>query len=329
MISSKAALLVTAAVLAVTTAASGQTAFDVWLNPQLGELDVELEYDGRAHFNADVGGQTAQMHMVRHGFRVRAPVFQNERDEWSVTLRAKALDIDTDARIPGTCTPFPDHLWDIGAGVTYRHRFDNDWIAGADLSITSPSDQPYNSVDEVNVRATAFARIPHGESNAWLLYLNYSNAREFAPGIPLPGFGYQFEATDSLRGLVGLPVTALHWEPIERLTLEGRYFVPRTVFTRISYRVLDEVRLYAGYEWDSEHYFRHDRRDNNYRLSYYEQRVVGGVRVEFNEHVTVDLLGGFAFERFWFEGENYGDRDRHRLNLDDGPLLRLQLAVRI
>ena len=45
-------------------------------------------------------------------------------------------------------------------------------------------------------------------------------------------------------------------------------------------------------------------------------------------YVRFQALGGWAFDRFFFEGDRYEDRGFNRLEIADGPFLRIQLGVR-
>jgi hypothetical protein len=44
--------------------------------------------------------------------------------------------------------------------------------------------------------------------------------------------------------------------------------------------------------------------------------------------VDLDVSGGFAFDRFWFEGEDFDDRGFNRINLTDGPFASANIRVR-
>ena len=72
------------------------------------------------------------------------------------------------ARFPEAGGRFPSELWDAIAGLSYRHKFDNGWIGGLAVTGGSASDEPFNSLDEVYVRAVAMLRVPQGERNAWI-----------------------------------------------------------------------------------------------------------------------------------------------------------------
>ncbi|MBN1510955.1 MAG: hypothetical protein JXB13_02990, partial [Phycisphaerae bacterium] len=300
-----------------------------YLQPEVGRQSARGTYATHGYFNENTSQENAKLHMMRFDLRGSVPVFQNEHDEWLVTGRVKLLDIDTSARLQREDSAFPGHLWDVNAGLVYRHKFDNGWIAGGEFSFGSASDEPFASGDEIVVSATGFLRIPHGESNAWLFFLNYFNNRQFLPDLPIPGFGYEINAGSSFSALAGVPFTWVRWEPIDRLSLEASYILPRRVRAQIGYRILESLKVYAGYAWDNERFLRHDRNDDDDRLFYFEQRVSAGVRWDILESVWLDFSGGFAFDRFFFEGEDYGDRGDDRLDVGDGPFLMLQVGVEL
>jgi hypothetical protein len=318
-----------AVIAAMLPLARAQDQARQWFSPRLGEATLRADYGFTTSFNEPVARQGSKMHMSRHDFRLSFPLRQSERHEWTLQTSSAALDIDSGARLPDTLERFPGELWDVRVGTTYRHLFDNDWLGGGNLTIGSPSDRPFASGDEMRVAATGFLRVPHGERNAWLFLLNYANDRDFLPNVPIPGFAYQYEPSDRLSALVGIPMTVARWEPIERLTLEASYFMPRTVHAQVGYRLLQPLQLYAGFDWTNQRFFRHDRWDDDDRLFYFEKRVALGARWNIRENIWLDLAGGWAFDRFWFEGEDYGDRGDNRLDLSDGPVVKLQLGLRM
>jgi len=46
-------------------------------------------------------------------------------------------------------------------------------------------------------------------------------------------------------------------------------------------------------------------------------------------HVGFELAGGYAFDRFYFEGENYSDRHDNRIDVGAGPFVSARLNVRL
>jgi len=322
------------ATLCLVAATQAQEPFRDWLKPRLGEMEASADYTAEHYFDENVEDQDTELGFTGHDLRLRVPLWQNDRHELSLGSRIKVLDVDTDAWFPGSSSPFrrddfPDHLWDLRLDGTYRHKLDNGWIAGGHLSLGSPSDKPFASLDEVAVSASGFLRIPDGERNAWVFFLNYASNREFCPHIPLPGVAYQFEPDENFSALLGLPYTSLRWKPIDTVIVDASYFIPRTVRTRVSYLPVETVRLYVGYDWTNQRYLRHDRQDDDDRLFYYEQRVKGGVRWDLTEWLYVDLNGGYAFDRMFFEGERFDDRWDSRLDIGDGPFAAARVGIRL
>ncbi len=319
--------------LTATTAQAQNDVARYFLNPNVGQAETTLEYSTEYNFGEDIGGQGTEMRFAEHDMRLRFPIWQDETREWTMSTRLKSLDFDTDAwlpddRIPFVGDDFPDHLWDIRLGTTYRQKLENDWLMGVDFTIGSPSDRPFASGNEIAVNTNGFLRIPDGDNNAWVFFLNWSNNREFWQYIPLPGAAYQYRPDDKLDLMVGLPFSSVRYRPLEWLEMDAFYFVPRTVRGRISLLPTENLRFYTGYEWGNERYFRHDRDDNDDRLFYDEQRVKAGVRWDITEALYVDFSGGYAFNRFFFEGEEYDDRHDSRINVGDGPFAAIQLVYR-
>ncbi len=319
--------LVVAAWMGYATPAVAQK-YEVLFSPRIGQQKMWVEYEALTYFNVDVDRQDEQLHMVRHDFDIGLPLVQDEQRELLMTMRARAMDLDTDALLPDTWDPLPNTLWDVRIGAMYRHRLNNDWLLGVHAEFGSASDRLFASTEEYVGTATGFLRIPHGDSNAFLFLVNYSSIRSFWPHIPLPGFGYEITAEDRLRLLLGVPMTNVFWEPVEGLELEGMYLIPRRVHAKVGYRIVDPLKVYAGFDWSNQRFLRHDRDDYDDRLFYYEKRVAGGVRWDIVHNVWLDCSAGWAFDRFFFEGEDYDDRGDNRINIDDGPFIMLQVGMK-
>ena len=73
---------------------------------------------------------------------------------------------------------------------------------------------------------------------------------------------------------------------------------------------------------------RHGRRKESNRLWYFEKRLVAGVRWQVRDRCHLDFSGGYAFDRFFFEGERYEDRSFNRLDVSGGVFLGVQIVWR-
>ncbi|MFP4052322.1 MAG: outer membrane protein [Phycisphaerae bacterium] len=311
--------------LAATAAAQPQRH---WLDMRFGRQKTRVSFNSRGYWDREVKEQDTEMGLQRHEVRIAAPIFQDETQELSAGVAYTGWNVDTAAVLPDTGESFPSCLHDVRISMDYRRKLDNDWVWGAGVTVGSPSDRPFASNEEISVTARSFLRIPHGDRNAWLIMLAFSNVRDFAPYVPLPGVGYHWRPNDRTSILAGFPFSMVRWEPVEKLLVEASWLMLRNVRAKVSYELLDGVRVYGLFEWDSERFFRHDRGDEDDRLQYYEKRAGGGVEIELHENITLDLSGGYAFDRFFFEADEYDDRDENRLELQDGAFAGVQVNFR-
>ena len=188
------------------------------------------------------------------------------------------------------------------------YKFSNGWSTGGEVTFGSASDRPFASVDELTASVMAFLRIPVGEHNAWLFSLMYSPTGEL--NFPVPGVAFYWQPSDSFNATIGVP-TKIWWHPTEDLTLEASWMPLTTVRAKASYHMWGGICVYTAYDMGNESYFLYDSPDSRDRFFYYDQRVTGGVRLEFGRQCVLDLCGGYAFDRHYFEGiteRDTGDR---------------------
>jgi hypothetical protein len=60
----------------------------------------------------------------------------------------------------------------------------------------------------------------------------------------------------------------------------------------------------------------------------FEQRVIGGVRWGIWRHVTLDMNAGYAFGRYFAEGQNQGGDLHDRVDVQPGAFLGISLRGR-
>lgn len=308
--------------------AHAQQEFLNLLAPELGNLPVRSDYRITTFPDQPVARQSAELGWLQQDFSLSVPLRQSPTDEWYASLRVRNQEFATGAVLPDTGERFPDELWDIRIGTGYRHRLDSGWISAFDVTVGSPSDRPFASADEVAVNATALLRVPARDRDAWIFFLNYGSNREFLPNVPLPGFGYSYQPSDQFTAVVTTGLASVEYRPVETLTLSASYIAIRTMDVRLTYQVFRPVRLWAGFDWTNDRYLRADRADPDDRLFYYEKRIRVGAIIGLARQLFVDATVGYSFDRFYFEGEGYGDRNRNRIDVGDGPFAALRLGAR-
>jgi hypothetical protein len=310
--------------------ATAQTELMQLLNPTLGQQKLRFDYRITYFLPEPVEGQDTDFSYIQHRPVLSVPLWQDAVDEWVVSAALRMQDFDTRAVFPDSGERFPGELWDAAAAITYRHKFENGWVGSLNLSVGSASNEPFNSWEEIYIRATALLRVPSGENNAWLFSILYANDERFffgLSGIPVPGIAYQWVPSKYFQAVIGFPFTSVQVRPVEQVTIDFMYIPVRRVRSRATYTVFAPLRIWLQYDWDSEHYALAGREDKDDRLFYYEMRVTAGMRFDLR-HVGVEIAGGRIFDRFYFIGETYSDRNENRIDVDSGWFVAAQLSLR-
>jgi hypothetical protein len=297
------------------------------MNPAVGHAPFRADYRVSWFPSESVSGQATNLAYVRQDFSFSFPLWQNGKaDEWSAAVNVRNENFQTHAILPDTRQSFPDDLWNIRFSTNYRHLFDNGWIAGGGVSVGSASDKPFHSIDEMTFGVNAFLRIPSGEHNAWLFSLAYSPTSQLP--IPIPGVAYVWQPSPDFRANIGLPFQ-LMWRPVDDLTLDFSYMLLTTVHARATYRLSRPVRIFVAYASETEGYLLADRIDVNDRFFNVDQRLTAGALINFSPKTSLELSGGYVFDRYFFEGKNITNGTHfNRVDVGDGPYLSLQFQVR-
>ena len=326
-----ARVLVLGATLLVVfpTVVGAQAELQMWLNPELGKQIPRSDYRFTYYPDRKVDNQETHLGLSEHRVSLFVPLFQDTANEWGLSAKTRFQDIDTRARFPEVGGRFPSELWDVGGTLSFRHKFDGGWIGGLALTAGSESDEPFHSIDEVYYRGLAMLRVPQGERNAWIFTLTYASDEPIfgQHPLPMPGIAYVWVPSDRFSVVIGVPFSSIEFKPFDTLTLEAQYFPIRTVRARATWQIFQPLRAYAGFDWDHDKYYRADRDDKDDKIFYYEKRLTAGVRFDLR-HVGFEVYGGWAFDRFYFEGDRYGNRHDNRIDVDDGPFIVGKVSVR-
>jgi hypothetical protein len=304
---------------------SGRGGFSGFSSGIVGQLPFRVDYRVTWFPDEEVQGQGTNLGFVRQDFTLGFPVWQTGSEEWSASVHVRNELFHTGAVFTDTGQPFPEELWAVNFGTTYRHLFDNGWIAGGTLSVGSASDKPFHSINEMTAGVNVFLRIPQGEHNAWLFTLSYASNSELP--IPIPGVAFIWQPSEQFRMNIGLPFQIMY-RPIDDLTLDFSYMLLTAVHARATYRVSPKVRLFVGYDYNDESYLLADRPDPNERLFYYDQHVSGGVQYAVCRNATLEFAGGYTFDRFYFEGHSFSDQNQNRIDVGNGAFLTANFRVK-
>ena len=296
----------------------------------MGQLKYNLNYDVTYSPDRQVEGQDTDMGYTSQTGSFMAPLWQTSRNELALHGRASYMSVDTSAILPGSGRAFPEDLYDLRLGATYRHKMDRGWVFGGELTVGSPSDKPFNKLDDTSISATATLLTPLGQSkqHRWLFLVNYSNTRDFLAGIPVPGVAYAYMPDKTLNILLGLPLASIRYKPAPKWTLSGLYIFPRTIISSVAYRPVKWVEGFVGFDWRYQRWFLSDRRDDKDRLFFYQKEAKAGLRFFLHKGLMLKLTGSYAFDRLWFQGDDYDDRDQDRVDLENGYIFSAMINWR-
>lgn len=231
---------------------------------------------------------------------------------------------DTAAVFPTSGLEFPESLWNIRVGANYIRTLSNDWKLMGGINIGSASDVPFGALRDVNPAVFSFLSIPWREDDAWNLGVFYSPLAEIP--FPIPAVAYNWHASEELEMNIGLPAQ-ITWRPTEQFTFTGSYMLLHTINARGSWQLDEAWCMYIAYENRNRAWFMHDRDRDDERLFAYDQAVLTGIKRSFLEKFAAELTAGYMFERFYFIGENYDDRNRDRIDVAAGPTVSAQVGL--
>ncbi len=309
--------------------AAGQEGFFSWLAPFTGNRQAILTARGYYYPRQEVQVQETGFEEYRGETSIILPLPTGPGQEWAATVRTSLRSLKTGALLPDTGERLPSELWDLSFGAVHRRRLANGSILGGQLSLNSPSDRPFFSWRETMINLNGFLQIPAGGRDAWVFFLNYSSNREFLPHVPIPGAGYLHAPSRDFSLLAGLPLLFVNWAPAARVKFRGFYFPIHTIFLGGEYGLGSGWKLFASWRWDNDRYYRCGRPDKDHRLFWYEQRLEGGLALKTGSGVELSLAGGYAYDRFFFEGKSYADdRTKNRIDLTPGFFLSAHATAR-
>ena len=299
-----------------------------WMSPTLGHAMFRADYRVTWYPDEVVRGQATHLNFVRQDLGASWPLWQDDENEWSASASVRNELLNTRAVLPNTGQAFPDELWNVSVGTNFRHLLDDGWMLGGGIHLGSASDQPFHSLNEMALGANLFLRVPQGEHNAWIFSVNFSTNSQVLNYIPIPGIAYFYAPSPWFQATIGFPFANVTYRPTEDLTLQLNYALLTNVRARVTYRVLPMLKVYASFDSGSESYYLEDRTDVRDRFFYNDERVSLGLQWRLTHSASLDLSGGYAFDRYYFEGRNFNNNSQDRVNIGDGPFAIVRIDVR-
>lgn len=257
-----------------------------------------------SYLERPVRGQDADFSLLEEEFSASGLIYEDEHEDLRLSAGVRHEGIRTDAILPDTGISFPDELWNVTLGAAYRYLFESGLVLGGSVGVGSASDDPFHSSREIVGSVTAFAKVPAGERDAWFFAVSYSNNREYANAYPIPVIEYLYNPSADFHLMVGFPMEFLEWRPAPDWRFRVSYSLIHNIHALLSYEVDDGLRAYVGYDWTTQGYLLVDRPDPKDRFFYEEMRAKGGFRLDLGAGWSLDVSGGYAFDRRYSQSQS-------------------------
>jgi hypothetical protein len=332
-------------VLLLSLPALAQTSVDLMLKPFSEKTPIEVNAAGAilASGHTDNAGADYQLSLLDLTARYRfAP---DQRIDPRIGVAATYLNFDSkDPAIPGGLL---DASVAVGFGV-YEDK-SSGWQAGLTIgmgyagSTGSDRDNLFSDGNAWYGKASLLVGKHLNKTDSLLFIVDYDGNRTYKPDIPFPGIAYQkliFGNPDPQREgepgpfqpqlllTLGVPYAALHWEPVEHLTIDVSYLIPDTFSARVDYDLVPRGKLGVFGSLDSRRngFHSNELRHGDDRILFYQQRAEVGLRWTPAPKVNLLLAGGYAFGQELTTGFDTSN-DRKLADLGDRPYVRVGLEV--
>jgi len=275
----------------------------------------------------DSFGRSGEPTITDHRLDMGVVVSSSPVDSWTVNEHFGHFGLNAPLQISGG-PAVPQSLWSEQTGARYSRQMEAGRAWGASASVGSDSDVLFHSIHETTFALTLDAKVPSGDRNAWLFFLNYSNNRYFLSGVPIPGIAYQFQTeSGKLRGVVGLPFAAIFWTPAPHWDGRLTVFGPRRINVDGGYRFDGDARLHGGFDWGGQTWLRAQRSNDSDQLQFERMRLYAGVATPLPGRLTLDLTGGRQFDQEFYEDHTFSPSNG-KATLPPSWYLSASLALR-
>jgi hypothetical protein len=280
------------------------------------------QWKERADNQRDLSFQRQQL------FDLSIPVATSETQRWKIDLAGRLDELKGRAAFSNG-REVPKRLWDLGVGLSHSRQLPGDRALAFSALVGSNGDQPFRRGRDTVAQGNLIYKIPAaGPEASWLFLLNFSNTRNFANYIPIPGVAYFFRPSETLRLSLGVPFFTALWTPTPKTILNVSYFPLNNAQARLSFFFFGPAQAYAQLRYQSKNYLTADRTDTRERLFYEEAILQVGVTSPVSKDLAFDLYGGRAFDRKFFFGQRTLDKARTEvLRPEAGPFAAIRLIA--
>jgi hypothetical protein len=329
------------ALLLLTLSARAQTNIDLMIKPFQERVPIEVNAGG-AMLAAGHTDAAADYQLTLVDLTARYRFAPDQKIDPRLGASLTYLNFDSnDPRLPDAML---DTSIAVGFGV-YEDK--SGWQGGVTLGIgyagvAGPQDNFFSDQNAWYPKASFVLGKKINKTDAILLLLDYDANRTYKPDIPFPGVAYQkliFGNPDpavtggpfapQLLLTLGLPYTAIHWEPLDRLSVDVSYLIPDDFSARVDYDLLDQRKtlgVYGSLDYRRNAFHANALPRGDDRILFYQRRAEVGLRWTPTPKLNLLAAAGYAFAQELTTGFDSTNDDK-LMDLGDRPYLRVSLQI--
>ena len=248
--------------------------------------------------------------------RANAPVWNNGKHEISAGGEAGELYLNHEF-------PVLRNYKTLQGSLGWRYYGETNKVRGVTMSYGSASDRPFADAEN-NV---ASANYLHQFNEKWWLAVNWSNNRNFANGVPIPGFFYVAKMSREETLLLGLPFVFWRKRFESGFGYQWTSFVPWNHQAEVTYNWGPFSGIALGFEHRPQQFLRDDRESSRDRFFFVEQKAYIALSGAIIPRVLQwRVEAGHAFNRRFFEARNFSQEKRFDIPVGDATFVGIQLT---
>ena len=209
----------------------------------------------------------------------------------------------------------------LSFGLSTQSNLAEGKTIGASISYGSASDQLFKKSRDSTLQVNTI----YHHSPKWIWLVNYSNNRPFLNNVPLPGFIYIQEHSRERTIMLGFPVIFIN-QAFFQSQASLNYFglMPFQHQLRFYYNKL-WLRPFIQFEQTVSMFFNSAREARQMRTFWFERRGSFGLEKALGPVLRLSLVGGYAFDRKFFEAKTFGNNRSSKTLVKDGSFLGFNL----
>ena len=224
-------------------------------------------------------------------------IFKSDEQAFALGFRYGLLD----------ARPIDKTLYTEDLIVSYSKNLEGQRRVGTRLLLGSQSDKPFAGSNVLAIFTSVYYTYPVSERAQWMLSVNYSNLSVMWNDLPFPGVNYFFKTSEWII-LAGFPVNSATWISKNGYSLTAALMGIYSVRLEAAYGP-PWMQFFANLEWGQVGYLLKERSNNRDRLFLDEKRASLGARVAASKQTRLDIRGGYAFDRSFFQAQSYKDKN--------------------